>query len=733
MDDRNLLKRKKEPVREEVQVADSRRDVFKGDPPKKEISLVERFYDAMLEAFGGDNTNQYFCLTMPGTVVNKEDFVYDVKQGKPTLVADAESKLVNQLYDPCRITNTHNGRHLATQYLTALDVLTSKLNPKIYDMKQMLRDLLNMPYEYVSQEGETIKGTVQQVFYKLYEDWVDAKKEWNQLQLKERRRLLDLYPENPKKALNEYDEWYQTVADGYLARLSAKMGKILAVFSVNDMKLIESILSSGAGAELEDARERVMYARRTSPDGGYVYPVTLNPSDWFNCLDTDFDYVDMLEAPEAYAQKLNLAKRKLQSLNRKLGTLSDLDQTAQYEKALRDYEEKEEALDKAFGGVNYLKDALMVAKSLSGLGIGSNLLSATLDTAKKTEQEELKEGETPNITDELIKKFLEGYAKIDEQNQKLTKASNDLSKAALEVMNSKAASLQSAIKNLQQQINDTKDEITELTEKMKQAGNTPKEMQGKLTPDVFSKRFTQINLTLTVSESLSETQKQAHSKEEKVSVNCLFAGYNGDDKHADSSLDSYQMDKSATVEIGMLAMKVDVERNWFEPGVFLLTRDMYNTSGELVSAAIDNKASLEEGLAKLRDSNTLFPCFSVGFLLVKDVTIKVSMSETLSQTQKSEIADSSSKSGGCLFFKYNKSEASEESHEKCKTSFNGKEMCIRIPGAQILGQFMEITPPDMSKKLTDEDLASEGDYSIADFAEKCRQVIESQRKTNTTQ
>lgn len=729
MEERSILKKKRGGDHQEAEEMAGMQNILQDTDPKKEISLVERFYNAMMEAFGGDNTNQYFCLTMPGTVVNKEDFVYDVKQGKPTLVADAESKLVNQLYDPCRITNTHNGRHLATQYLTALDVLTSKLNPKIYDMKQMLRDLLNMPYEYITQEGEVIKGTVQQIFYMLYEDWIDAKKDWNQMQLDEKRRLLNLYPEDPKKALNEYDEWYQTVADGYLTRLSGKMGKILAVFSVNDMKLIESILSSGAGAELEDARERVMYARRTSPDGGYVYPVTLNPSDWFNCLDTDFDYVDMLEAPEAYALKLNLAKKKLQSLNRKLGALVGLDQTGKYETAVKNYEDKEAALDKAFGEINYLKDALMVAKSLSGLGIGSELLGATLDTAKKTEQAELKQGDTPNITDELIKQFLAGYQEIDKQNQELTKASNELAKASLEVMNSKAASLQSAMKNLQSQIDETKDEITGLTDKMKQAGNTPKEMQGKLTPDVFSKRFTQVNLTLTVSESLSETQKEAHSKNEKVSVNCLFAGYNGDEKHADSSLDNYQMDKSATVEIGMLAMKVDVERNWFEPGVFLLTRDMYNTSGELVSTAIDTKVSLEEGLAKLRDSNTLFPCFSVGFLLVKDVTIKVSLSETLSQTQKKEISDSSSKSGGCLFFKYNKSEASEDSHEKCKTSFNGKEMCVRIPGAQILGQFMEITPPDMSKKLTDKNLASEDEYSIADFAEKCRQVIESQRKS----
>lgn len=690
-------------------------------------TLIEKFYEEILEAFGGDNSDQYFCLTMPATVVNRQDFEYDIEEGKPTLVAGAESRLVNQLYDPCRITNSHNGRHLATQYLTALDVLTTKLNPEIYDMKQMLRNLLNMPYDYITEDGSVVKGTLQQIFYRLYEEWIDAKKEWNQLQLDEQRRIFALYPDNVKKARNEYEDWYETVAEGYLARLSGKMGKILAIFSVNDMKLIEAVLASGAGAELEDARERVLYSRKTSPDGGYVYPVSLNPSDWFNCLDTDFDYVDMLEAPEAYALKLNMAKKKQRSLTAKMGTLVDLDETKKYNDALEKYQEKEAALDDARGNIDYLKDTIMVAKSLSGLGIGSAILSTTIDTAKEAEKEG---GGTPQITEDVINKIMAGYEEMNKAQSTLAKASEDLTKAALNVMNSKAASLQSAIKLLQQQIDENKEDIEELTDKMKQSSITPAEMQKKMAPDAFSKRFTQINLSATVSESLSETQREAHSSDERVSVNCIFAGYNGDNKNASSKLDSYQMDKSATVEIGMLAMKVDVERNWFEPGVFLLTRDMYNTSGVAVSGMLDSKASLEEGLRKLRESNTLFPCYSVGFLLVKDVTIKVSMSESMSQTQKSEISESSSKSGGCLFFKYNKSEGSESSHEKNQTSFNGNEMCIRIPGAQILGQFMEITPPDMSKKLSDQNASTDDEYSIADFADKCKEILENQRKTN---
>lgn len=39
------------------------------------------------------------------------------------------------------------------------------------------------------------------------------------------------------------------------------------------------------------------------------------------------------------------------------------------------------------------------------------------------------------------------------------------------------------------------------------------------------------------------------------------------------------------IQIGMSVAKVQIEREWFNPGVFLLTADMYNTSSERISPA----------------------------------------------------------------------------------------------------------------------------------------------------
>ena len=59
---------------------------------------------------------------------------------------------------------------------------------------------------------------------------------------------------------------------------------MLSIFSPNDMKIIDGILDSGSGAEVEEAREQVENARKFDSDGGYVYPVTLFPVSKYKYL-----------------------------------------------------------------------------------------------------------------------------------------------------------------------------------------------------------------------------------------------------------------------------------------------------------------------------------------------------------------------------------------------------------------------------------------------------------------
>lgn len=74
------------------------------------------------------NTNQYPCLTLPGTIINPEKYKYDLSGVKPAHVKANESRLVNKLFDACFITGADNGKMLPNQYKTALSMLSPKLN-----------------------------------------------------------------------------------------------------------------------------------------------------------------------------------------------------------------------------------------------------------------------------------------------------------------------------------------------------------------------------------------------------------------------------------------------------------------------------------------------------------------------------------------------------------------------------------------------------------------------------
>lgn len=115
-----------------------------GEGSKKDESLVDIMYEKINEAIGGDNANQYFCMTFPATLLAKETYEYDYKSGKskPLTVEMKESRLANKMFDPCNITGADNGRSLAQQYSSALDMLTPKLNQKIQEAKTNLRDML---------------------------------------------------------------------------------------------------------------------------------------------------------------------------------------------------------------------------------------------------------------------------------------------------------------------------------------------------------------------------------------------------------------------------------------------------------------------------------------------------------------------------------------------------------------------------------------------------------------
>lgn len=263
------------------------------------IPPVQQIYNEMVGLFGGTNPNQFLTMSMPGTMLTPSDYAWDVTQSKPALVAEAESRLVDQMYDLAAITGAPNGQTVSNQYVQALSSLVPRFEPGVAAMKNKLRDFLTSAAPPSSTvDGKPFTGTLQELYFALYEQWLDKKSAWDTQVVEARETTHKGDPEG-------FLEWYEENAEGALAGIDAAEGKILAVLSPSDMGAILGALSSGPGGEIQESLDQVQDLRLPSPSGGYVYPVDLTPSDWFLSLASDLDPVNLLGDPQFIAITLS--------------------------------------------------------------------------------------------------------------------------------------------------------------------------------------------------------------------------------------------------------------------------------------------------------------------------------------------------------------------------------------------------------------------------------------------
>ena len=192
--------------------------------------FISSLYESISSVFGGDNPNQYLCLTLPGTITDSERYKYDPSGAKPAHVKANESRLVNKMFDASFVTGADNGKMLPNQYRTALSMLSPKMNRKLFELKNQLRKVLMTPYPYDFGEGIVDNMTVEQVFYRLYNDYVEEKSKWSRMQVQKREELVNQIID-PVVREDKYLEWYGTVAEAERVHLEEKLGRVLNVFS----------------------------------------------------------------------------------------------------------------------------------------------------------------------------------------------------------------------------------------------------------------------------------------------------------------------------------------------------------------------------------------------------------------------------------------------------------------------------------------------------------------------
>lgn len=703
---------------------------------KSDGSFFDLVYEQIDNVIGGDNPNQFLCITLPGQALSAEDFAYDYKKNAakgPTIEAN-ESRLANKLFDPCHVTGADNGMTLPYQYRSALDMLTPKLNAKIATAKKQLRELLLTSYPYDFGDGETKTYTFQEVFYRLYDEYVAAEQLWSEKQNTQKEELRKRYPEMTPESNARYNdaylEWYETVSRSETTALNEKRSKVLSVFAPNDMDILDGVLDSGSGAELEQARQTLLNTQKQTPDGGTVYPVKFNPTNWFELLGTSFTPVDLLKTPAALSLQLrNLSSRRI-TLSARINEIANLVPDEGKVKELREeVGKKQEELDKnqkalieSFG--EGFKTVINTAFDIASLFSGGKLPLSVV--SKLAEGMQFPSGKT---VDDLVTKLNENATKGFEAQAQLLNASKALSDALMnlteaenmESLKNMLSPMREQIAQLDMQIADIQTQI-QISAVIKPASD--ENTVDNVIPPEVPEGFTQILIEANSSTMSTQTDKQSSASNSTCGVNFWFGGYSSKKETSSSNFQTVTNSANSTVRIGMNVAKVGIEREWFNPGVFVLSKDMFNVSTVRISPS-QNYVEMSDERIKEMNKGYVFPCYPVAMLIARDISIELTSDDSSFSSFASSTEEHASHGGGFLFFSGSKSSSSSSSSSGVHTESNDKSVTIKFSTPQIIGYYLQATPADKSVDLDnvskEEEIA--GYVTISKFVEDYKKML----------
>lgn len=696
-------------------------------------SFLDTLYEKITDVIGGDNPNQYFCLTLPGTLVDPTDYTYDIAGEKPAHVKANESKLVNKLFDACFITASDNGRQLQNQYRTALNMLSPKLNRDLFEMKVRLREVLMTPYQYDFGDGTRDTMTLEQVFYRLYSEYVEAKAKWNQKQADKKSELKRTIID-PNERRDAYLEWYGLVAEAERVMLEEKLGKVLNVFSPGDMNIINAILNCGVGGEIESARSAMDMVEELNPDGGYIYPVNLYPKNWFRLLESSFTGVDLLESPAALSQRMRLLEMQrsniMLNITKLTSTIPDDEEVHALKKAYEsaDTEFRELAKKCVVNNIEASVDVLKAIVALCKKDKNNGLQTPTETEVSRIVQSD-KNSKGINVG-ELIQKIGANAVKCFDVQADAVNAAGRSTDAALRwcEANNKTQ-LKKLLDPLKEQLTSVNSEIEELKDKILLSKAVLAEKTANDVADVMpnkeSEGFTQVLIQSKMSAVSNKSSKESEASSSSWGVSFLLGGYSSNKSHQQSVESSMSESSDMEIQIGMNIAKVQIEREWFDPGVFLLTNNMYNFSSNKIapdndtSFASDNMEAVRKRFKEMNEC--IFPAYPVSFVIAKDVSIRFTSKSTMSASFAESIEDHSSQGGGFLIFSGNSSSSSSSSQSASTANSNANSVTVRFTAPQILGYYLQATPADKSTHINS---TSDQDMSVIGFVSKFKEMIE---------
>lgn len=495
-------------------------------------------------------------------------------------------------YDTAPIVQSGNGEKLSVVYSNLLNYYVPKmdfLKDFVMDKNYLREWLLTEVSDVVFDENHKVVSTDTKISRmelckKLYGMYFEERNKW----YKEKNERFN-QSKNSENLLEEYAKWVSSEGLVRDEELNNFFNDVVVRGNYHELMTILGFLNVESPAEtLEKTKQNMRVCEKRAINGsGSVYPVQLQPNDWFKALEPNLHPKDLTMSSEALMAEFRAKKKELKSLEQKL---AELEQD----------EISPDEMEASFNKVCELTTAV------------EDAVSAQMEYATPS-------GDTPSSEAEEAQTLL------------LPENSGDASDSG----------------------------------------------------------FMDVILT---SEAIQKKSEESSS----------------------SSHDVASSEDSSKIEIGFRVMKVSIERGqWFAPNIFKMTQNFYHLSKSRCAPGInkddirnvisktDADAQLKKMLSYTVDNkqcNYMFPSYPAAFVIAKEITIRVKISQEEISENISYVESQNSTSGGFFGFSASSAGNSKNCSESSYVGVRNNVIYIRIPGPQILGWFQQLVPLDVSEK-----------------------------------
>ncbi len=679
--------------------------------------------------------SQLFAMEFPARPLNARDYEYNTDNcystlTKPYTVQEREFLLSDQLYDLSPVVQGTNGERLSTVFNTVINNYVPRLEALksfVNDQKNLREWLLAPVTDEVRGERKTMSRMA--MARELYDEFLERRNEWYST----KNRVYEEY--RARDDLDGYANWLSSEGLVQEEQISNFYNDAVVRGHYHEVLTLLGFLNVSSPSEaLENTKQKMRSSLRRSLDGSTdVYPVQFQPSDWFKSLRPNLSPKDLTMAAESLAADYRAKQRRLRGLKAQLAEQTAIEIPAEEQERLKtEVENRRQQLSQSQQALlsQYGSGALSAVKAVIGIYKNERNPYAKAQevidkarSAKDKQKLDLTESRVcdllEDIADDVVKSIIQSCQAQDAVLQDI----NRLNEARMACSEAKVRDMTLQKQRIEEQIQTVQadlDFLTPLVTGTIAAASTEGAADADAalltaSDEAQDENFMDVIIKSDESGSFSSNSTSSSSSQSSWSLGGWFWSGGGSRSTQNAAETQKKMELNKKLEIGFRVKKVSIDRGgWFNPTIFKLSDNYYRLADIRVSkgltktdvhkassAGMNSAAQLNELVTYEAEVNGehkklsyVLPSFPTGFVIAKDITIRIQCDKTSAESSRKYMEQSDARGGGIFGFRANSGSSSKSQSESAYFGSTSNFFYIRIPGPQILGWFLELTPAD---------------------------------------